>query len=197
MLNVHFSLLVRIAKEFVALAKSRPGQILMASAGLGSNTHLTGELFQVVTGVKLTHVPYKGSGPALIDLIGGQTQVIFDLVSTSTPLIRAGKMRGIAVAYPTRSPVLPEIPTMTESGIKGFESSTYTGIFLPSATPKEIVARVYEALVKVLDQKATHDAFSRMGGEIIKSTPEEVTKRLREDLAKWKKVQQQTGIRIE
>ena len=197
MLNVHPALPVRTAKEFIALAKQRPGEILMASAGLGSNTHLTGELFQVVTGVRLTHVPYKGSGPALVDLIGGQTQAIFDLVSTSTPLIRAGRMRGIAVAYPKRSPVLPEIPTMTEAGVIGFESSTYTGVFLPAATPKEIVARVYDALVKVLDRKETREAFARMGGEVIKATPEEVTRRLRGDLEKWKQVQQRTGIRID
>ena len=197
MLSVHPSLPVRAAREFIALAKARPGQILMASAGQGSNTHLTGELFQVVTGVKLTHVPYKGSGPALIDLVGGQTQVMFDLVSTSAPLIRAGRLRGIALAYPKRSPVLKDIPTMTEAGVQGFESSTYTGIFLPSATSKEIVNRVYEVLVKVLDQQATRDAFDRMGGEVIKSTPEEVTRRLRDDLAKWKIVQQRTGIRIQ
>jgi len=197
MLNVHPALPVRTAREFIALAKSRPGEILMASAGLGSNTHLTGELFQVVTGVKLTHVPYKGSGPALVDLIGGQTQVIFDLVSTSTPLIRSGRLRGIAVAYPARSPVLPEIPTMAEAGVAGFESSTYTGVYLPSATPKEIIARVYQALLRVLDQKPTRDAFARMGGEVIPCAPEEVTRRLREDLAKWKKVQQKTGIRID
>ena len=197
MLTVHPSLPVRTVREFIALAKARPGQLMMASAGSGSNTHLTGELFQVVTGVKLTHVPYKGSGPALIDLIGGQTQVIFDLVSTSTPYIRSGRLRAIAVTSLKRSPVLAEVPTMDESGVPGFEASTYTGIFLPSATPREIVNRVYGALLKVLDQQATRDAFSRLGGEIIKSTPEEVTKRLREDLAKWKKVQQQTGIRIE
>jgi len=197
MLAVHPALPAKTAREFIALAKAKPGQLMMASAGAGSNTHLTGELFQLVTGVKLTHVPYKGSGPALIDLIGGQTQLIFDLVSTSTPHIRTGKLRGIAVAFPKRSPVLPEIPTMDEAGVRGFESSTYTGIFFPAATPKEIVNRVYAALLKVLDQKATRDAFERLGGEVIKSTPEEMTKRLREDLAKWKKVQQTTGIRIE
>jgi len=197
MLTVHPSLPVKNAREFIALAKARPGEILMASAGAGSNTHLTGELFQVVTGVKLTHVPYKGSGPALVDLVGGQTQLIFDLVSTSAPYIQSGRLRGIAVAFPKRSPVLPGVPTMAESGVAGFEASTYTGVFLPAATPREIVARVTAALVKVLDQPATRDAFSRMGGEVIKSTPEEVTARLRNDLALWRKVQQKTGIRIE
>jgi tripartite-type tricarboxylate transporter receptor subunit TctC len=196
-LVVHPSLPARTAKEFIALAKARPGQLLMASAGAGSNTHLTGELFQVVAGVKFTHVPYKGGGPAVIDLVAGQTQLVFDQVTTSTPHVKAGKLRAIAVAFPKRSPVLPDVPTMVESGVNDFEAATVTGIFLPAATPKEIVNRVYTALIKVLDQPATRDAFTRLGAEVIKSTPEELGKRVRDDLARWKKVQQQTGIRID
>jgi len=197
MLSVHPSLPVRTAKEFIALAKSKPGVILMASAGTGSNTHLTGELFQVITGVKLTHVPYKGAGPALTDLIAGHAQSMFDQVSASGPYVRAGKLRGIAVASTRRSPVLPDVPTMNEAGVAGFESSAFTGIFLPSATPKEIVNRVHAALLKVLDQPTVRDAFNRLGAEVVTSTPDEVTRRIAGDLAKWRKVQQQTGIRID
>jgi tripartite-type tricarboxylate transporter receptor subunit TctC len=197
LLVVHPSLPAYTAKEFIALAKSRPGQVTMASAGTGSNTHLTGELFQVITGVKLTHVPYKGSGPALIDLIGGQTQCIFDQVSTSAPHIKTGKLRAIAVAAAKRSATLPDVVTMQEAGVRNFEAETYTGIFLPSAAPKDIVQRVYGALLKVLDQATTRDAFNRLGAEVVKSTPEELTTRLRTDLAKWKKVQQQTGIKLD
>jgi len=196
MLVVHPSLPAHTAKEFIALAKAKPGAILMASAGTGSNTHLTGELFQVIVGVKLTHVPYKGSGPALIDLMGGQTHCIFDQVSTSSPYVIAGKLRAIAVASAKRSAALPNVPTMEESGVSGFEASTYTGVFLPAATPREIVNRVQAALLKVLDQPTTREAFNRLGAEVIKSTPEEVTRRISTDLAKWKRVQQQTGIRI-
>ncbi len=196
-LVVHPSLPAKTAKEFIALAKARPGQLLMASAGAGSNTHLTGELFQVVTGVKFTHIPYKGGGPALIDLIAGQTQLMFDQVTTSTPYVKAGKLRAIAVAFPRRSPVLQDVPTMLESGVKDFEAATITGIFLPAATAKEIVNRVYTALIKVLDLPATRDAFTRLGAEVVKSTPEELGKRVRDDFARWKRVQQQTGIRIE
>jgi len=196
-LVVHPSLPAKTAREFIALAKARPGQLLMASAGAGSNTHLTGELFQVVAGVKFTHVPYKGGGPALIDLMAGQTQLMFDQVTTSTPHVKAGKLRAIAVAFPKRSPVLPEVPTMIESGVNDFEAATVTGIFLPAATPKEIVGRVYTALVKVLDQPATREAFTRLGAEVIKSTPEELGRRVRDDFARWKRVQQQTGIRID
>jgi tripartite-type tricarboxylate transporter receptor subunit TctC len=196
MLDVHPSLPVHTAKEFIALAKAKPGSILMASAGTGSNTHLTGELFQIITGVKLTHVPYKGSGPALVDLIGGQTHCIFDQVSTSAPYIKAGKLRGIAVASGKRSFILPELPTMEEAGVQ-FEAETYTGVFLPAATPKDIVSRVYQAVLKTLDQRTTQEAFHRLGADVIKSTPEEVTRRITTDLAKWKKVQQRTGLLVD
>jgi len=197
LLVTHPSLPVNSAKEFIALAKAKPSTVMMASAGTGSNTHLTGELFQVIVGVKLTHVPYKGSGPALVDLMGGQTHCIFDQVSTSAPYVTAGKLRAIAVAAAKRSPLLASVPTMEEAGVRGFEAATYTGIFLPSATPKDIVNRVYTALLKVLDQPATRDAFNRLGAEVIKSTPEEFTRRLASDLARWKKVQQQTGIKLD
>jgi tripartite-type tricarboxylate transporter receptor subunit TctC len=197
LLVVHPSLPAYTAKEFIALAKSRPGQVTMASAGTGSNTHLTGELFQVITGVKLMHVPYKGSGPALIDLIGGQTQCIFDQVSTSAPHIKAGKLRALAVAAAKRSATLADVVTMQEAGVRNFEAETYTGIFLPSAAPKDIVQRVYAALTKVLDLPVTRDAFNRLGAEVVKSTPDELATRLRTDLAKWKKVQQQTGIKLD
>lgn len=197
LLVVHPSLPVRSAKEFIALAKAKPGAVLMASAGSGSNTHLTGELFQVTVGIKLTHIPYKGSGPAMIDLLGGQTHCIFDQVSTSAPHVSTGKLRGIAVASAKRSAMLASVPTMEEAGVRGFEASTYTGVFLPSATPKDIVNRVYSALLKVLEQQATRDAFNRLGAEVIKSTPEELARRISIDLAKWKKVQQQTGIKLD
>ena len=196
-LVTHPSLPVTSAKEFIALAKAKPGTVMMASAGTGSNTHLTGELFQVIAGVKLTHVPYKGSGPALIDLMGGQTHCIFDQVSTSAPYVTAGKLRAIAITAVKRSPLMASVPTMDEAGVRGFEAATYTGVFLPAATPKDIVNRVYTALLKVLDQPATRDAFTRLGADVIKSTPEELTKRMVTDLAKWKKVQQQTGIKLD
>jgi tripartite-type tricarboxylate transporter receptor subunit TctC len=169
----------------------------MASAGTGSNGHLTGELFQVITGVKLTHVPSKGSGPALVDLMGGQTQCIFDQVSTSAPLVNTGRLRAIAVASSKRSPLMREVPTMEEAGVRNFEAATYTGVFLPAATPRDIVSRVTAAVLKTLDMPSTRDAFTRLGAEVIKSTPEELSKRLAADLVRWKKVQQQTGIRLD
>ena len=196
-LVVHPSLPVKTTKEFIALLKSRPGQVMMASAGTGSTTHLTGELFQVITGTTLTHVPFRGSGPATIELIGGHTQCMFDQLSTSGPYVKAGKLRAIAVAALRRSPAYPEIPTMDESSMRGFEASTYTGIFLPVATQKDIVQKVYGAVVKAVELSATKEAFAKLGSEVIKSTPEELSARIRGDLEKWRKVQQKTGIVID
>ncbi len=197
LLVTHPSLPVKTAQEFIALAKAKPGSVLMASAGTGSNTHLTGELFQAITGVNLTHVTYKVAGPALMDLIGGQTHCIFDQISTSLPQVNSGKLRAIAVASPKRSALLGNVPTMAQAGVRDFEASANAGIFLPAATPKDIVNRVYTALLKVLDQPTTREAFARLGAEVIKTTPEELTARLTADIVKWQKVQQQTGIRLE
>jgi tripartite-type tricarboxylate transporter receptor subunit TctC len=197
MLAVHPSLPARTVKQFIALATTKPGAILMASAGTGSNTHLTGELFQVMTGVKLTHVPYKGAGPAAIDLVAGHTQCIFDQVTSSGRYVSGGRLRALAVTSARRSALFPDVPTMAEAGAPGVESTAFTGIFLPAATPRDIVGRVHGALMKVLDQAAVREAFNRLGAEVVKSTPEEVTRRLTNEIAKWRKVQQQTGIKID
>jgi tripartite-type tricarboxylate transporter receptor subunit TctC len=169
----------------------------MASAGTGSYTHLSGELFQLATGVKLTHVPYKGTAPALVDLVGGQTHCLFDQVSTSAPHIRAGKLRALALTTTQRSALLDGVPTMAQAGVRDFEAATYTGVFLPGATPRDVVNRVYSALLAVLDLPATRDAFARLGAEVIKSTPQQWTQRLTHDLAKWKKLKAQTGIKLQ
>src|SRR5258706_7753177 len=159
LLVVHPSLPAHTAKEFIALAKAKPGSVLIASAGIGSNTHLTGELFQVIVGIKLTHVPYKGSGPALVDLMGGQTHCIFDQVSTSSPYVIAGKLRAIAVASAKRSATLANVPTMAEAGERGFEASTHTGGVLPSPAPGGILHPLYTPRFEKLDQTPTPDTF--------------------------------------
>ena len=194
---VHPSVPVHNVKELIALAKSRPGTLLMGSAGTGSNTHLTGELFQSMAKVKFVHVPFKGSGAALIDLVGGQVHVIFDQISASGPHIKSGRLRPIAVASLERSKLMPDLPTVNESGLPGFESSTYTTIAAPVATPKEIVAKVREALLKVLDQPATRQSFERLGAEVVKSTPEEFARRVQNDYAKWTRIRKETGIKVD
>ena len=196
-LVVHPSLPVRSVKDFIALAKAQPGTLLMASAGTGSNTHLTGELFQSVAKVKLTHVPFKGSGAALIDLIGGQVHLMFDQVSASAPHIQSGKLRAIAVTTLKRSALLPAVPTVDESGIRGFESSTYTGLAVPAATPRETLQKLRQAVIAVLDQPRTRQNFEKLGAEVIKSTPEEFSRRLQQDYAKWSRIRKETGIKVD
>ncbi len=197
LLATHPALPVRNVQAFIALAKAKPDSIMMGSAGTGSNTHLTGESFQALVGVKFTHVPYKGTGPALVDLMAGQVHCIFDQVSTSGPLVQSGKLRALAVASARRSVLLKETPTMLEAGVRDFEAATYTSIYLPAAVPKDVVNRVYTALVKVVESPATRDAFARLGAETAASTPESATKRMINDLARWRKVQQMTGLRLD
>lgn len=195
-LSVHPSVPARSVKEFIALAKARPGRLTMGSAGVGSNTHFTGELFQLETATKLVHVPYKGTGPALIELMGGQVDLIFDQLSTSISHIKSGRLRPLGVTTLKRSFLLPALPTLDESGVRGFEASSYTGIMLPSATPKDIVMKIYEALTDWLDQPAARESFARLGADVIKSTPEEAARRIKNDIAKWTKVREATGISL-
>jgi tripartite-type tricarboxylate transporter receptor subunit TctC len=184
-------------KELIALSRSQGNGLLMGSAGTGSNTHLTGELFQSMAKVKFLHVPFKGAGAALIDLVGGQVHLMFDQVSASAAHIKAGKLRPIGVASLERSAFLPDVPTIDQTGVPGFESSTYTTLAIPAATPKEVVARLRDALDKVLAQPATRQSFERVGAEVRKIPPEEVARWLRRDLDKWVRIRKATGIKIE
>ena len=187
----------RNLKELIALAKAKPSRVTMGSAGVGTSNHLTGELFQTMTQTKLVHVPYKGSGPALVDLMGGQFDVMFDQVSSSIGHIQSGKIRGLAVTTLKRSTALPAIPTMDESGLKGFEAMTGTGILLPAATPRAILERVHGALVKVLRQPATRDSFARLGAEVVETTPAELDRLMHSENAKWTKVIREGNVKIE
>lgn len=196
-LAVHPALPARTLKEFMALARGRPGRLTMASAGSGTNSHLAGELFQLHAGIKLVHVPYKGSAPALIDVMGGQVELLFDQLTTTIPLLKSGKLRTLAVTTMQRSSLLPDLPTLDESGLKGFEVATYTGIMLPAATPKDALSKVQSALLQVLSRPATREAFGRLGADVVKSTPEEFTQRLKGDLERWEKLRKQTSIKIE
>jgi tripartite-type tricarboxylate transporter receptor subunit TctC len=159
--------------------------------------HLGGELFQAATGTRMIHVPYKGSGPALVDLMGGQVDVHFDQLSSAIGAIQGGKLRALAVTTLKRSAQLPEVPTIDESGVPGFDASTFTGIVLPAATPRDVVTRLHASLVKVLRAKATRDSFARLGAETLESTPEEFARFVREDLAKWSKVVRDAGIKLD
>ena len=196
-MEAHPSIPARNVKDLIALAKSRPGKITMGSSGAGTTNHLSGELFQSATGTKFIHVPYKGSGPGLVDLMGGQIDIFFDQLSASIGFIQTGRLRALAVTTAKRAAAMPELPTIAESGIPGFDASTWTGILLPAATPQDIVLKVHAALIKTLHAKATRDTFARLGAETLESSPEEFARFMRDDLAKWTKVVREAGIKLE
>ena len=171
-LVVHPSMPVRSVKELIAFAKARPGELLMGSGGQGSGTHLMGELFQSMAKVKFTHVPYKGGVAASVDLVSGQIQLAFDQVSSSGPFIKAGKIRALAVTTPQRSKLLPDVPTIDESGVRGYDYSTWTTIGIPAATPRDAVQKLRDAVAAVIAQPATREIFEKVGAEVVPSSAE-------------------------
>jgi tripartite-type tricarboxylate transporter receptor subunit TctC len=184
-------------KEFIALAKSKPGEITFASSGNGSSIHLNGELFNKVAGTQLVHVPYKGSAPAVVDLLGGQVQSMFDNLSSSLPYIKAGKLRALAVTGPKRSPAAPEIPTLAEAGLPGCEVVSWFALVAPAKTPPEIIARLNAATVKILQQPDMKDRLEALGAEAAPSTAPELAGFIQSETAKWAEVVKASGARVD
>jgi len=175
--------------DIVAAARAKPGGVSYGSTGVGGGNHLAGELFALATGTQLTHVPYKGSAPALADLLGGQLSIMFDTVITSVPQIRAGKLRAFAVSSSKRASSLPEVPTMQEAGIKGFEISQWQGFLAPAGTPKAIVDRLNAETVSAMSAADVHERIAVQGGnEIVTGTPEEFSALIRSDLRAYAKL---------
>jgi tripartite-type tricarboxylate transporter receptor subunit TctC len=169
--------------DIVAAARARPGAVSYGSTGVGGGNHLSGELFALATGTQLTHVPYKGSAPALADLLGGQLSMMFDTVITSVPQIRAGKLRAFAVSSAKRASSLPEVPTMQEAGIKGFDISQWQGFLAPAGTPKAIIERLNAETIKAMRSADVHERIAVQGGnEIVTGTPEEFSALIKSDL---------------
>jgi len=196
-LLIHPSVPAKTVKEFVSLAKSRPGKLTMASAGAGTTNHLVGELFQSMTGTRFVHVPYKGSGPALVELMGGQVDLHFDQLSSATPYIKAGKMRALAMTTEKRAGIFPDVPTLAESGVTGFEASTFTGLVVPAGTPRAVIDKLNSAVVKVMARQAVKDRFASLGADSFSSTPEQLGEFIKTDFAKWTKVVKDGNIRVE
>ena len=194
---VHPSLPAKNTKELIAVAKAQDGKLLMANAGVRTTNHLIAELFMIRTGVRMTLVPYKGSGPALIDLVAGHVFGHVDQISSALPYIKAGRIRAVAVTTGKRTAALPETPTLAESGVPGFDASTITGVLAPAATPREVVARLNAALQKVLGNSAVKERFAALGAEVHPSTSDALGAWIRDDLAVWMKVVKQTGIKLE
>lgn len=169
----------------------------MANAGIGTTNHLITELFMIATGTRMTLVPYKGSGPSLVDLVAGHVFAHVDQISSALPYVRAGRIRAIAVTTARRSEQLPEVPTLAESGVPGFDESTVTGVLAPAGTPREVVAALNAALVRVLEQPAVRERFAALGAQVQPSSAAELGAWIRSDLAKWVRVVNQAGIRLE
>lgn len=183
--------------EFLKIAKEKPGQLSMASGGNGSSNHLVGELFQMMTGAKFIHVPYKGTGAALVDLAGGQVDLLFDQASSTVGNVRGGKIRAIAVASAARQAALPETPSFAEAGLRDFEIDNFTGLVGPAGMPAEAVSAIHRAAVKALATPLVKERFASLGVQPVGSTPEQFTAVIREDLARWSKVIKAAGIKVE
>jgi len=194
---VHPTVPARTAKQFIALAKARPADIRMATGGQGTTSHLIAELFAITAGVKLLIVPYKGAGPALVDLLGGHVDARVDQISSSIEHIKSNRLRAVAVTTARRAALLPDLPTLAESGLPGFDASTVNGVLALAATPPDIVRRLNAALVKALSMPAVIERFRALGVELRPSSSEELASFIREDLAKWKRVAQETGLKLE
>jgi tripartite-type tricarboxylate transporter receptor subunit TctC len=197
-LVVNRSLPVRSLKELVALARSRPGEMSYASAGVGGTGHMAAELFNRHAGLKMLHVPYKGNAQAIVDVISGQVTMMFDQVSTSAPHIRAGKLKPLAVTSLKRSPLFPELPTIDESGVRGFEDITFNGLVAPAGTPREVLARLNEAVAKAVAAPQPRGRFLELGVELTASaSPEAFMEYIRAEFVKKAKLAREAGIRIQ
>ena len=194
---VNNQLPVKNIKELVALLKSQPGKISYASAGKGTEPHLTGELFKLNTGTDMLHVPYKGSSPAILDTIGGTTQVMFPSLFTAYPQIKGNKLTALAIAGKKRSSVLPNVPTLAEQGISNVEVDQWYAIFAPAGTPKDIIQILNKNLIAILNDKSNEAKIEEQGATVDTSTPEELGDLVKKEVARWKKVVDTAKITVD
>ncbi len=191
------SLPAKNIKELISLAKAKPGSLNFGSAGNGSSTHLAPELFSSMAGIKMNHIPYKGSAPALTDLMAGQIQVAFDFMISAMPHVKSGKIKALAVTSTTRSPAAPDLPTVAESGVPGFEVIGWNGLVVPARTPKDVVAKLNAELKKALDQPDAKERFAAQGFSATWTTPEKFGAYIESEHAKWAKVVKDSGAKID
>jgi tripartite-type tricarboxylate transporter receptor subunit TctC len=196
MMYVHPSFPVKSVKDLIALAKSRPGKINYASSGSGGAPHLAAELFKSMAGVNMVHVPYKGSGPSFVDVLGGQVPLTCDSLTQGLPYVKSGRLRAIATLGPSRSQVLPDVPTVGET-LKGYEVVNWFGIVAPAATPRDVIVRLYSELVKVLRMPDIKERLSAQGSDPVGSSPEEFGAFMKSETAKWARVIKEANIRAD
>jgi len=196
-LVVNPDLPVKTVAELIAYGKANPGKLNFASSGSGTSIHLSGELFKTLTGVQMTHVPYKGSSPALTDLMGGQVQLMFDNLPSSLGFIKAGKLRALAVTSAARSTALPDVPTVAESGLPGFEASSWFGVLAPAGTPRDIVTRINAEVAKWLASPEAREKLASQGAIAAGGSPEDFVRHIGAETTKWAKVVKESGAKVE
>ena len=197
MLVVHPSIPVKSVQEFIAYAKANPGKLNFGSGGPGTTPHLAGEMIKTMAGVQMTHIPYKGGAPALTDLVGGQIQFMLENIPGTLPFAKSGKLRALAVTDLKRSPLLPELPTLDESGLKGFQIVGWNGLFVPAGTPQAIVNKLQGEVAKALMLADVKERLSIMGADGVGDTPQHFAAFIKAEIPKWAKVVKDAGLKIE
>jgi tripartite-type tricarboxylate transporter receptor subunit TctC len=192
-LVVHPSVPAKTLKEFIALAKSKPGELNYASSGPGTPYHMAGELFKAMAGVNIVHIPYKGSSGARTDILGGQVQMMFDAITTMAPNVEAGKVRALGTSGKARSSVLPNVPTISEAGVPGYESTIWLGIMAPKGTPRPVIDRLNAEIRKAVNAPELKAEWAKQGAVGMDMSPEEFEKYLHQDIAKWAKIVKISG----
>jgi tripartite-type tricarboxylate transporter receptor subunit TctC len=196
-LTVHPSLPVNTVQELIALAKAKPGTLNYASAGVGSLQHLACALFMIQAGIDVVHVPYKGGGPAMADVIAGQAQIVMPSLIQVVPHIKSGRLRVLGTSGTRRSAVLPDVPTISESGVPGYEAHNWWGILAPAGTPAPVVEKLHKDLTSVLSSRETEKRFETEGAEVVRMTPAEFGRFISAELVKWSRVAREVGIKAE
>ena len=196
-LVVHPSVPVKSVKEFTAFTRARPGELTYSSSGSGSAAHLAGELYSSLTGTKMVHVPYKGGGPSMIALVGGEVSLCFATMPSAVGFVRSGKLRGIAVTTEKRSPSMPDLPTIAETGIKGYEAGSWYGLSAPAGASKDIISRLNVETIKVVALPDVKERLFNAGFEVVTSNPEQFAAFTRSEIQKWGKLVRATGLKIE
>ncbi|MBI4189774.1 MAG: tripartite tricarboxylate transporter substrate binding protein [Betaproteobacteria bacterium] len=196
-LAVHPSLPVRSVREVIGLAKAHPEKLTFSSSGIGGSGHLAGEMFNVMAGVKMVHVPYRGTAPAALAVLSGEVTLSFGNILALLPHVKGGRLRGIAVTSAKRSPAAPDLPTVSEAGVSGFEAGPWHGVVAPAGTPKEIITRLSGELAKIMNNPDVRKQLSAEGGEVVDSSPEQLAEHMKVELKRWAKIIKEANIRAD
>lgn len=197
MLVVHPSIPAKSVQELIAYAKTNPGRLNFGSGGPGTTPHLAGEMLKMMIGAQMTHVPYKGGGPALADLMGGQIQLMLENIPSTLPLAKSGKLRALAVTALKRSPLVPDLPTLDEAGLKSYEIVGWNGLFVPAGTPRPIVSLLHTTTARALAQTDMKERLATLGAEGVGSSPDEFKGFVQSEITKWARVVKQAGLKVE